>query len=377
MIYYDRLIPGIQWFMNSIGHKDVFAFDQWADVSQAESQQVKILLIRSTTQVDQQLLDQCPNLEFVGSATSGIDHIAVDLLAERGISWCEAKGSNAKGVADYVVFALAVINYQASLLVNVEQSKNVILGYGHVGQEVGKNLTHLGMQWHWVDPHKTADQRTLLQGGEELEHWLETTHLLTVHLPLIASGEYPTAPWLNEQRLSRLPNDAWIILAGRGGNADEAALLKHSTRLNYIIDVWPHEPCPSPQLIQASAFATPHIAGHSRLSKIRGSWQILQELVHFLAIDKEDYISFGDFKMAVLHELQIEATHVELASKTHVESIQDHLRLQIGFAQMDTYLRAAAESQSNEAYNNTHIMRQAFQKARAEYGQHLEIVWGE
>ena len=63
------------------------------------------LLIRSVTNVDKALLEQS-NVKFVGTATSGTDHIDQAYLANNDIIFAHAHGSNAQAVADYCLSAL-------------------------------------------------------------------------------------------------------------------------------------------------------------------------------------------------------------------------------------------------------------------------------
>ena len=58
-----------------------------------------VLLVRSVTQVGESLLKDS-SISFVGSATSGIDHIDIDYLKKSNISFVHAPGSNARSVAE-------------------------------------------------------------------------------------------------------------------------------------------------------------------------------------------------------------------------------------------------------------------------------------
>ena len=64
-----------------------------------------ILLVRSVTRVNKSLLKNS-KVKFVGSATSGIDHIDTDYLRESNIFFSYAPGSNARSVAEYVLNSL-------------------------------------------------------------------------------------------------------------------------------------------------------------------------------------------------------------------------------------------------------------------------------
>ncbi|MCK5740783.1 MAG: 4-phosphoerythronate dehydrogenase, partial [Chlorobi bacterium] len=61
----------------------------------------RALIVRSTTIVNAELLEGSA-VEFVGTATSGTDHIDIDYLRDRKIQFEEAAGSNANSVAELV-----------------------------------------------------------------------------------------------------------------------------------------------------------------------------------------------------------------------------------------------------------------------------------
>jgi erythronate-4-phosphate dehydrogenase len=84
-----QLVPGREWTPSLVRHADV-------------------LLVRSVTRVDAELL-QDGRARFVGTATSGVDHIDRTYLSHRGIAFAAAPGSNAQALAEYVVSALLVL----------------------------------------------------------------------------------------------------------------------------------------------------------------------------------------------------------------------------------------------------------------------------
>ena len=61
-----------------------------------------ILLVRSVTKVNELLLKNS-NLKFLGSATSGVDHIDIDYLKSSKIYFSYSPGSNSQSVAEYVL----------------------------------------------------------------------------------------------------------------------------------------------------------------------------------------------------------------------------------------------------------------------------------
>ena len=95
------------------------AFSRFGDVTLVDGrsidwQRIKkadVVLVRSVTRVDETLLKDTP-VRFVGSATSGIDHIDLNYLESAGIRFIHAPGSNARSVAEYVLSSLFVLAEQ-------------------------------------------------------------------------------------------------------------------------------------------------------------------------------------------------------------------------------------------------------------------------
>ena len=80
------------------------------DINKKNIKDADVLLVRSVTKVDASLLKNT-NIKFVGSATSGIDHIDVDYLNKSNISFSHAPGSNANSVAEYVLNSLIILGH--------------------------------------------------------------------------------------------------------------------------------------------------------------------------------------------------------------------------------------------------------------------------
>jgi len=111
------------------------------EISSAHVQNADALLVRSITKVNQELL-KGSSIKFVGSATSGIDHIDLELLDIQGIHFKDAKGCNANAVVDYCFVVLSKLNY-----IKEERLRSLkvgILGYGAIGSLFAQKLNALG-----------------------------------------------------------------------------------------------------------------------------------------------------------------------------------------------------------------------------------------
>ena len=77
-------------------------------ISARDVQNADILLIRSITYATAELL-QNSSVSFVGTLTSGIDHLDTNWLNQTNIHWAHTKGANAKAVAEYVASCIAAL----------------------------------------------------------------------------------------------------------------------------------------------------------------------------------------------------------------------------------------------------------------------------
>ncbi|WOD07384.1 4-phosphoerythronate dehydrogenase [Marinomonas sp. GJ51-6] len=256
---------------------------------------VDVLLVRSVTKVTKDLLEGS-RVQFVGSATIGVDHIDLDYLQQAGITFSNAPGCNAEAVADYVFSGLSYLHLSKKL--NWLSKKIGVIGYGNVGKKVCSRFAAMGCQVCVYDPFKEETNSDI--NFTSLEGVL-ACDVISLHAPLTKSGSHPTQGMLGEAELNVLNADVTIISAGRGGVIDESALFKLHKRLggdlNLILDVWQDEPNINQELVSLVDIATPHIAGYSKQGREKGSWMVYKALCEHLGIaadiDESDAISSG------------------------------------------------------------------------------------
>jgi len=169
----------------------------------------EILLVRSVTRVDGALLDGS-NIRFVGTATSGVDHLDMDYLDRRGISYFDAAGCNARAVAEYVLACGFLQGPLSSRHRTAIQAG--IIGYGHVGKIVCTMLSALGVDCVINDPplaEAVPDNRFV-----GLEEALESD-IVTLHVPYTEVGRHPTRGLIGLRQLRRIKPGALLINAAR------------------------------------------------------------------------------------------------------------------------------------------------------------------
>ena len=242
-----------------------------------------LLLVRSITRVDGNLLRDA-RVRFVGTATAGTDHLDIPWLQAHGIGFADAGGCNADAVADWILCGLA-LSLQDGIL--AEGDAVAVVGWGRIGSRVGKRMTALGLKPLAFDPplaalhasagHKPTGsfanifpQPPLLTQPSELRD----ARALTLHIPLTHEGPFPTLGLVDEALLVAMPELRLYCNSSRGDVAKEQVLLRLRRRgplQRLLLDVWNGEPRIAPEMVTAAWLASPHVAGHSRLGKERGT----------------------------------------------------------------------------------------------------------
>jgi len=260
----DKNIPFVKESFSSLGDtRAVGAGEITADAVR----DADVLLVRSVTKVNEELLEKS-NVTFVGSATSGFEHVDIEFLQTKGVGFAYAPGSNANSVAEYIIAALLAVAKKHKFEL---QSKSIgIIGAGHIGSKVANKATALGIKVLLNDPplrRQTHDPKYL-----PLEQ-LYGCDFITMHTPLTFEGVNKTYHLANEAFFDSFKKRAFFINASRGAVADTNALKKaiRSGKLaGAVVDVWENEPNIDSELLLKADISTPHIAGYSLDGKVAG-----------------------------------------------------------------------------------------------------------
>ncbi len=250
-------------------------------IGRADLADVDLLVVRSITRVDSVLVAGTP-VRFVGTATSGSDHVAVPDLERLGIAFYAALGCNANAVSDYMTAAwLTLAARRGEPLAGRRVG---VVGVGHVGSLVVEKARALGMTPVLNDPPKARET------GSERYRPLDDLlgcDIVTCHTPLTFDGTDPTYGLIGMPFLSRLKPGTWLCNAGRGGVVDETALhgALDARRLGAVVlDVWDHEPEIEGRLLARVDIGTPHIAGYSLEGKLNGTGMVYGAACRFLGV---------------------------------------------------------------------------------------------
>lgn len=289
----DENIPYAEAFFSSLGTIERFA---GRELTAEQLKDVDVLLVRSITKVNDELLSQANKLKFVGTATIGEDHIDKALLQQRGIEFSSAPGCNATSVAEFVISALLVLHDRFEI--DFINKTIAIVGVGNIGKRLLQRLHALNVDVLLCDPVRQQNE----EGTEhfvQLDDALARADIITFHTPLTRDGEHPTFHLLNDKNLPLLKDDVVLINSCRGEVIDNQALFEHilwrenssKPAIRLVLDVWEGEPNPMPKLIEKADLATAHIAGYSLEGKARGTEMLYKKVCSLLKVESSINLS--------------------------------------------------------------------------------------
>ncbi len=252
-------------------------------ISRSDVADVDVLLVRSVTPVDGTLLAGS-SIRFVGTATTGTDHVDRAYLDQSGIGFGIALGSNAGSVVEYTLASL--ISVAADTGRALRGQTLGVVGCGRIGGGVAKRATALGMEVLRCDP--PLDERnpgpSLYVGLEDL---LAQSDFVSLHTPLTSATHerHPTYHLFGPAALAAMKPEAVLVNTARGAIVDNVAL-KAALATNAIggavLDVWEGEPEIDIDLARLVRIATPHIAGYSFDGKVEGTRMLEEALRNWL-----------------------------------------------------------------------------------------------
>lgn len=245
-----------------------------------------VLVTRSETDVDREVIERAPDLKVIARAAVGVGNIDIDFATAKGILVINCPGKNTNSAAE-MTLALALAMFR-----NVPQAHQTmkaggwdrhrfsgrelrgkrlgIVGLGNVGHRVAKFGHGFDMDVMAYDPYIAPQvfERYQVKPFSNLADMLRVTDVLTVHVPL----NKETRNMINGPMLDLLPEGAYIVNAARGGIIDEKELLKRleSGRIaGAAIDTWETEPKVLPDLLKhPHVWCSPHIGASTLEAQI-------------------------------------------------------------------------------------------------------------
>ncbi len=290
-------------------------------------EETDILLVRSVTTVNSDLLSGTP-VKFVGSATTGVDHVNMEYLEENSIGFAHTAGANSRSVAEYTIASALLAMKKMGK--SPEEVVIGVVGVGNIGSEVVKLAGYFGFDCMFCDPPKKAKTGSNIY--RNLYDVLAASDIVTLHVPLERSGEHPTAGMADDTFFNGMKAGASLINTSRGEVVDETAFLENRERISsLVLDVWRGEPDINTSLLESADIATPHIAGYSNRGKLRGTVFLHKSLSAFFFHSPEwDYTGIDLKKQRIntepgdsLHDIIIKSVGVNEIDKEFRKGVKE------------------------------------------------------
>jgi D-3-phosphoglycerate dehydrogenase len=267
--------------------------------------------IRSKTQITKKVVESSPHIEAVGAFCIGTNQVDLKACTTNGIPVFNAPYSNTRSVAELVLCEIIALSrklsHRSALLHKGEWQKQAkgsfevrgktlgVVGYGHIGTQVGLLAEALGMR---VLYHDVSIKLPLsnAQPSADLTSLLKASDFVTLHVPETEQ----TKNMIGAAELKEMKKGSYLINASRGSVVDISALasaLKEEHLHGAAIDVYPSEPAKNGQGFQSellgleNVILTPHIGGSTEEAQKNIGEEVSLSLYRFF--------KFGDTSSAV------------------------------------------------------------------------------
>ena len=271
------------------------------DELKAKIANAHIVGIRSRTQLTAEVLAEARKLITVGCFCIGTNQVDLEAAELAGVPVFNAPYSNTRSVAELVV-AEAIMLMRGIPQKNAEchrggWSKSAlgshevrgktlgIVGYGHIGTQVGVLAESLGMQvlFHDIETKLSLGNA---RAAASLDDLLERSDIVTLHVP-----ETPaTQMMFGAAQIARMKPGAHLINASRGTVVDIdalAAALESGHVGGAAVDVFPVEPkgngdaFESPLARFDNVILTPHVGGSTLEAQDNIGTEVAAKLVRY------------------------------------------------------------------------------------------------
>lgn len=277
--------------------------------------QIEVLLVRSATEVRQDLID-ATELKIIGRGGVGMDNIDVEYAKSKGILVINTPDASSHSVAEMVMahsYAIFRNLHQSNRSMPLEGESRFkdlkksygtayelrgktmgIIGFGRIGRAVAKAAIGAGMKViSRTSSAKIEDVKVEFFDGQSLHFHIDSydidevlrqSDIVTIHVPSVEKYI------LGESEIKKLKPGAVVINTSRGGVLDEKALLTaldEGKLLGAALDVFEEEPTPSVHLLMNDKLSlSPHLAGSTVVAQERIGMELAEQIIGFYKKEK-------------------------------------------------------------------------------------------
>ncbi|NCF88805.1 MAG: phosphoglycerate dehydrogenase [Verrucomicrobiaceae bacterium] len=244
----------------------------------ASAEKYHAIIVRSRTQITEEVLEKASNLRVVGRAGVGVDNIKIDAASKNGVVVMNTPAGNTISTAEHAFTLMLSMarhiphahesmkagrwdrkKYQGT---EVYDKTLAILGMGRIGTEFARRAMAFGMRVVAYDPYLSSSRARLLRVElvDTVEEAVKDADFITLHMPMTPDTKHI----LNAKRIANLKPGVHIVNCARGGLLDEAAIAKaidDGIVAGIALDVYETEPPTEDFVLRESpnAVLTPHL----------------------------------------------------------------------------------------------------------------------
>ena len=238
------------------------------------------IILLNKVPIDKEVLTACSSIQLICCLSTGYNVVDIQAARERGIPVCNVPAYSTAAVSQFT-FALLLelchrvghhdrtvhegkwsacpnFCYWDSPQIELAGKTMGIIGYGRIGQAVGRIARAMGME-------VLAYSRTIRDGMEvnyvDLDTLLRRSDVISLHCPLFPETE----KLINAKTIVKMKDGAILLNTARGQIIDEHAVadaLKSGKLRGAAMDVVSEEPISptNPLLTAPNCIITPHMA---------------------------------------------------------------------------------------------------------------------